>query len=115
MEKKPNRTLITLVILGIGMILLGSGLYFADKSSDKSSTLDSGQDLTLLPYPDVPRTTIQEAMDAYDQDKAIFVDVRGDDYYDEIHIPGSLSIPVIFLDERITQLDPDDWIITYCT
>jgi rhodanese-related sulfurtransferase len=43
------------------------------------------------------------------------VDVRGDDLYNAGHIPGALSIPESDLESRITNLDPNARIITYCT
>jgi rhodanese-related sulfurtransferase len=31
------------------------------------------------------------------------------------HIPGSLSIPLAEIETRLSELDPNQWIITYCT
>ena len=29
--------------------------------------------------------------------------------------PGSINIPLNQLETRLSELDPNDWIITYCT
>jgi rhodanese-related sulfurtransferase len=61
------------------------------------------------------RLDIAEAKAAFDQDKAIFVDVRDTNAYASDHIPGALSIPEDELPDRLGELDPNAWIITYCT
>jgi ArsR family transcriptional regulator len=63
----------------------------------------------------VPRVTLAEAKAALDDGTAIFVDVRGDDVYALSHIPGAVSIPLNDLETRLDELDPEQWIITYCT
>ena len=45
----------------------------------------------------------------------MFVDVRGDELYNTGHIPGALSIADTEMDSRFTELDPNAWIILYCT
>ena len=66
------------------------------------------------PYFEIPRVTLEEAKAAFDSDSAVFVDTRETSYADS-HIPGALSIPGSELESRIDELDPDQWIITYCT
>jgi 3-mercaptopyruvate sulfurtransferase SseA len=64
---------------------------------------------------DVTRINLEDAKTAYDQKKAVFVDVRDSDSYASDHIPGALSIPLSELPDRLGELDPNAWIITYCT
>ena len=45
----------------------------------------------------------------------MFVDVRDIASYQQSHIPGALSIPLDELASRKNELNPNDWIITYCT
>ncbi len=68
-----------------------------------------------IPYPQVVRVSQEDAKAAYDDGSAVFVDVRGDDSYNSGHIPGALSIAEEELENRFSELDPNDWIITYCT
>jgi hypothetical protein len=76
-----------------------------------SPTTDKGG-LTLA---NVQRTTVKDAKVALDGKKAVFVDVRTKSAYDNSHIPGAISIPESQIMTRIKELDPNQWIITYCS
>ena len=67
------------------------------------------------PYLEIPRVGLEESKAAFDRHEAIFVDVRSAASFARGHIPGALSIPISELESRIDELDPDQWIITYCT
>jgi 3-mercaptopyruvate sulfurtransferase SseA len=71
------------------------------------------------PAPETPleveRVSLEESKAAFDRGEATFVDVRGADSYAARHILGALSIPLEELEGRIGELDPNGWIITYCT
>ena len=64
---------------------------------------------------EVQRITVEESKAAFDSEMAVFLDVRSRSAYAANHIPGALSIPLIELEPRISELDPNQWIITYCT
>ena len=64
---------------------------------------------------EVQRVTLEESKAAFDNSEAIFLDVRSAGSYAAGHIPGALSIPLAELEGRIGELDPNQWIITYCT
>jgi 3-mercaptopyruvate sulfurtransferase SseA len=64
---------------------------------------------------EVQRITPEEAKAAFDSGAAVFLDVRSHTIYLQSHIPGALSIPLAELKPRIAELDPGQWIITYCT
>ena len=63
----------------------------------------------------ITRLSLEEARAAFDNGAAIFVDVRSADSYASGHIPGARSIPLGELEGRLEELDPAQWIITYCT
>jgi hypothetical protein len=63
---------------------------------------------------EVPRISVEAAKEAWDAGSAVFVDVRGDTYYQETHISGALSIPLAEIESRMDELDREAWIITYC-
>jgi len=69
----------------------------------------------IIPFPNIERVSLQDAYQAYQDGSAVFVDVRGDPFYFQAHIPGALNIPLNDLPDRIQELDPSAWIITYCT
>lgn len=64
---------------------------------------------------EVQRIPIEESKAAFDSRAALFLDVRTADSYAASHIPGALLIPLGELEARINELDPNQWIITYCT
>jgi 3-mercaptopyruvate sulfurtransferase SseA len=64
---------------------------------------------------EVARVSLEEARAAYDKNEALFLDVRSTSSYASSHIPGARSIPLADLESRMGDLDPSQWIITYCT
>jgi rhodanese-related sulfurtransferase len=60
------------------------------------------------------RVSIDDAWKLYQQDKAVFVDVRSKDSFDKGHIKGALSIPGSQLIRRFREIPPGKMIITYC-
>lgn len=68
-----------------------------------------------VPYPEIVRVSLGDAKAAYDLKQAIYLDVRDADSYASGHIPGALSIPLNNLEARLKELDPNAWILTYCT
>ncbi len=68
-----------------------------------------------IPYSEIVRVGLGDAKAAYDLKQAIYLDVRDADSYASGHIPGALSIPLNNLEARLKELDPNAWILTYCT
>ena len=68
-----------------------------------------------IPYPDIKRIKLGDAKAAFELNSAVFVDVRGEPYFSEGHIPGALSMTYDELSSRMGELDKKAWIITYCT
>jgi len=66
---------------------------------------------------EVPRVNVKDAKIAFDNETAIFVDVRSVQAYNTSHIPGALSIQLGEFETNPTELNlpADHWIITYCT
>ena len=111
------------VLIGLfGLIVIGAALILAPLLSPSGApaiptpvpaalTIDQSG----LPYPDVPRVAVGAARAAQESKQAVFVDVRTKEQYDQSHIPGALSIPLSGFEERLSELNHDQWIITYCT
>ncbi len=68
-----------------------------------------------IPFPDVPRTTLEEAKALHDAGTALFLDVRAADVYAVSHISGAVNIPLEELEGRLGELPKDEQIITICT
>ena len=69
----------------------------------------------ILTVENVQRTTLSDAKAAYDGKKAIFLDVRTSESYARNHVPGAISIPEAQINERMNELNPNQWIIAYCS
>jgi predicted sulfurtransferase len=66
----------------------------------------------------VPRITVQELKAKIDKgEDVVIIDVRaGREYEDsKIKIKGAVRIPIVKLEDRISELPRDKEIITYCT
>jgi len=72
-------------------------------------------DSPAIPYPELKRVSLTDAKAAFDLKAAVFIDVRGDPYYSENHVPGSISMTNDEMSSRMGELDKNAWIITYCT
>jgi hypothetical protein len=58
--------------------------------------------------------TREEAIKLIKAKKAIFVDVRGKDQYDQGHIKEAINIPLGDILTRVREIPPKTFIITYC-
>lgn len=102
------------VILIGGLMLLVAVVVLLSQSRQSSQT-SSGTQNPNIPYPQVVRVSVQDAKAAFDAGTVVFVDVRGEDLYNAGHIPGALEIAEDEIESRLSELDPNAWIITYCT
>lgn len=68
-----------------------------------------------IPYPDVVRTSVEDAYASFEEGSALFLDVRDRDSYTTMHIPGAVWLPLTDVEARMDELPPDVEIITYCT
>jgi 3-mercaptopyruvate sulfurtransferase SseA len=110
-----KRPIFPLLLIAAGLILLiGAvvGIVFLSEEDDSQKVSVPNQD---IPYPQVARVDLSTAKAAFDTGEAVFVDVRDETYYENGHIPGALSIPLSQFEQRLNELDPNDWIILYCT
>jgi len=115
MSERSKRSFLPslLMIIGLVLILGAVATIFIIRGGQTQTTAETlaGEE-TLT---DVPRITLNEAKDAFDAGEAVFVDVRGAEYYAESHIPKTRSIPLNELESQMGELNPKDWIILYCT
>lgn len=109
-KKKNTFSPLYLIIAG-AVLVLGTLIWVAlSGRSTGTSTVNSN-----LPYPEIARVSLADAKAAFDQNSAIFLDVRAKDSFDARHIRGATSIPLDQLSSRMNELDKNAWIITYCT
>ena len=111
-KQKIDPSIWVILIGGLMLVVAVAVLVIQAQQPAQSAVTNQNSN---IPYPQVERVSLQDAKVAYDAGTAIFVDVRGDDLYNTGHIPGSLSIAESEMESRFTELDPNAWIITYCT
>lgn len=101
---------------------LATGLAQAQmKSAVPPGTKPSTQVTTAVatPVPEAPlesarRITREEAIKLVKEKKAVFVDVRPKESFDQAHIAGAINIPLGEVITRVRELPPGKFIITYC-
>ncbi len=113
MKSSHTKTFIAPVILmGTGLLLLiGVTLFYVLDPHMISPTKASKPVLPLI----INRVTVTDAKRAFDEGSVVFLDVRSSASYTYSHIPDAVNIPLAFLEEKLVELDKNQWIIPYCT
>ncbi len=119
MKNRKAKEFPVLLLAGGGILLIVAAVLLGLQNRTSQATpsepaVSSGYEEEET-YPEIERVSLEDAKAAFDAGTAVFVDVRGVDAYNMSHIPGSLSIPLAELESRLGELDPNQWIITYCT
>jgi 3-mercaptopyruvate sulfurtransferase SseA len=118
-EPNPRSKLVPVLMVIAGLaLILGSLAWIAFTSRQTAARVEqlpAPVTSPRIPYPDIKRATLEEARTAFDAGSVVFVDVRGEPYYSQGHIPGAISISLEELPNRLGELDKTARIITYCT
>jgi hypothetical protein len=124
---RSNRSsLVPIVMVSLGaLLMIGALLWFVivTRQSSKRVAIPPtpvASSITpvaspAIPYPDIKRISLADAKAAFELKSAVFVDVRGEPYFSEGHIPGAISLTYDELSSRMGELDKNAWIIFYCT
>lgn len=118
--QSPNpNALVPLIVAVVGVaLIIGAVILFSQPRQAPLPTEDSlpiFQTDPSAPSPSVPRIKVEDAKKAFDSSSAIFVDTRSVELYNERHITGSIDISSTEAALRYQELDPQKWIILYCT
>jgi hypothetical protein len=114
--KRKKRSLAPLGLMLLGGLLLVGAVVMLVAFPPLPAAAPTPTSQPALPADDgLPRVSVGDARAAFDLQQAVFVDVRDRAFYTQSHIPGALSLPLNELETRLDELDPADWIITYCT
>ncbi|PKN88090.1 MAG: hypothetical protein CVU46_01970 [Chloroflexi bacterium HGW-Chloroflexi-8] len=111
MKKLSN---LSLFMIGIGAMLIIMAIIISIQPRPKTTSLNPPVSEEES-FPELPRVSLNDAFSAFTAGSAVFVDVRDNSAFAEAHIPGALSIPLGQLESQGKELDPNAWIITYCT
>lgn len=110
---RQRKNPLPLILLGLGGLLL-IALAVVILTQPPAATMPTAP----APASDtrsVPRVGLEEALQALQNDEAVFLDVRSAESFQLLHITGALNIPENELPARLSELDKNDWIIPYCT
>lgn len=108
---------IVMVIFGV-VLILGSVGWLVNTSrlaEAQRASLSAPVTSPRIPYPEVQRVSLGDSKAAFDLKQAIFIDTRGEPYFSQGHIPGAIALTDDEVVARQGELDPNAWIITYCT
>lgn len=102
-----------IALIGGGLLLVVAAVLLFNQNN--SSPVPAAAVEEGIPHPEIPRVSIEDTKAAIESGSAIVLDVRSADAYAGSHIAGAVSFPLAELEARIGELDPAQWIITYCT
>lgn len=101
-----------LIILGIAILITTISISLQPRAQTPTAQPLAAEEET---FPEIPRVSLKDALAANKSGDAVFIDVRDNNAYAEAHVAHALSFPLAQLDSRYKDLDPNAWIITYCT
>ena len=114
MTQHKKTSLVPLFLLGGGLLLIiAAVLLMTQNASSVAAPAASSHDEET--YPEIPRVSLEDAKAALEAGTAVIVDVRSAEAYQASHIAGAINIPSEELTARLGELNPNQWIITYCT
>jgi 3-mercaptopyruvate sulfurtransferase SseA len=116
--KSRKVQVVPILLLAVGglLLVLAAGLLLSQNSATPATPSPSVAGASAEEtYPEIKRVSMADAKAALDSGTAVFVDVRDAESYAISHIPGALSIPGAYIETRLSELDRQKWIITYCT
>lgn len=114
MPIKKSKTLTPILLMAAGAILI-MGVIAWYVASTGAVTRQPPVVAGDVPFPDIPRVNVKDAKAAFDIGNAIFIDTRDAESFFEGHIPGAILITEYDVLNRLDELDPEAWIIAYCT
>jgi hypothetical protein len=107
-------TLGPIILIGAGILILLS-LAVWKLSKLPAATTPQADSPFQIPYPEITRVSLADAKAAYDSGLALFVDVRDAGSYASGHVKGAINVPLADIENRLSDLPGDRWIILYCT
>jgi hypothetical protein len=106
--------------IGVGVLLILSAVILSVfLAQSKRNAQISANDQSILESrgsdPQIERVSLTEAKTAFDNQQALFLDVRSAASYAAGHIPGAIDIPLAQILDDYHRIDSSRWIILYCT
>ena len=111
-RKKTKSPFPIFLFIGGGIALIAAAFLLINQNNTPTAPEAIAEE---IPYPEIARVSIEEAKSALDSGSAVFLDVRSAEAFAAQHISGAVNIPTAEIETRLAELDPNDWIIPYCT
>jgi flagellar basal body-associated protein FliL len=117
-RSKSGSSLIIPIVVGVVVLVIIVGAILSiegQQTATASRPATTSQPLatTDIPYPNVPRISVQETKEGLETGQIVVVDVRSQASYDNSHIAGALSIPEGEIDARLDELPRDKDVVFY--
>ncbi|MCJ7750446.1 MAG: rhodanese-like domain-containing protein [Armatimonadetes bacterium] len=124
-SNRAGRSEIAAVIVGALALVIGSaviGVVVNQVSPRGIPLLSTTADADSSATPALPKgirgVDLPEALSAFDEDAALFLDARSPEDYAEGHVPGALSLPAYEFDAQFPEIadrvEEAQSIIVYC-
>jgi 3-mercaptopyruvate sulfurtransferase SseA len=110
-----QRNKMPLFLMGAGLLLIVGVLIWQASSNTPAQIANNTNLQNDIPYPQIMRISLADSKKVLDDQSAVFLDVRDPATYEAGHIPGALNIPLAQLETRLSELDANRLIVTYCT
>ncbi len=112
-----NSVLVIGALLGGAILIVLVVFFLLPRLQTPSAQLNpvNSQSELNMPFPDVPRVSLDDAHAAFLDESVVMLDVRAAQDYAQAHIPGAILIPLDELEAQLDQLPRDREIYTYCT
>ena len=111
-RKKTKSPFPIFLFIGGGIALIAAAFLLINQNNTPTAPEAIAEE---IPHPEIARVSIEEAKSALDSGSAVFLDVRSAEAFATQHISGAVNIPTAEIETRLAELDPNDWIIPYCT
>jgi hypothetical protein len=122
-KKNDLSALLIPAIVGVVVVAIIIGAIVSIENN-RSATADGGalplitaqpNPTVALPYPNVPRISLEDTRAGQAAGELVVVDVRSENSYDTAHIAGAISVPEEEVEARLDQLPRDQELVLYCT
>jgi hypothetical protein len=116
-NRRNSGSTIPLILFASGIVLILAAAIWTFQQG--ASPAGSGAQVlpttnpAMIPLPGIARVSVEEARAAYEQGEAVFLDVRNQESYAESHVPGAILMAESEVGQRLGELDPEKWVITY--
>lgn len=108
-------TIVGVVVLAIVVVAIISIENRNTPTISAPVTTAQPQATGSIPYPGVPRISLQDTQRKIASGEAILIDVRSREKYENGHAQGAISIPETEVSRRLDEFPRDRDIILYCT